>query len=155
MNQSPILPPEDNRIYHGSTYDIEQFQPMSLDLGNAFDTPGWSTFCFGDYEYAKIFAASRAFTKLLKDTSDADDRNLSVEFVNGRLATSNECVRYMKENGLLEIKTRFYVYTIDSSNLDLGFGNDPALKEYTFRESNITPLQKDIFDLAVMDWIVW
>ena len=153
MNQSPILPPEDNRIYHGSTYDIEQFQPMSLDLGNAFDTPGWSTFCFGDYEYAKIFAASRAFTKLLKDTSDADDKNLSVEFINGRLATSNECVRHMKENGLLEIKTRFYVYTIDSSNLELGFGNDPALKEYTFRESNITPLQKDVFDLAVMDLI--
>ena len=151
MGSSPILPPEDNRIYHGSTYEIETFQPMSLDLGNAFDEPGWSTFCFGDYNHAKLFGASKALTKLIKETSEPDDEPLSVSFVHGHLVMSEECFHQISQRDLLDIKARFYVYTIDSSNLELGFGNDPSLKEYTFRESNVPFLHRDTFDLSLMD----
>lgn len=149
--QSPIVVPnEENCIYHGSTYDIESFQPMSLDLGNIYDGPGWSTFCFATHKEAKMFGASRAFTKLLEETYDGDGGSdeLQVVYANGHLIISMGCLRYIQEHGLMDTNATFYVYTIDASNLNLGIGNDPALREYTFRESGILPKQKDRFDLS-------
>ena len=150
-NTSPIIAPnEENLIYHGSTYDIETFQPMSLDLGNIYDGPGWSTFCFATYEEAKLFGAARSLTKLLEETysGEGDSDELQVVYANGHLIISMSCLNYIREHGLMDTNGTFYVYTIDASNLSLGIGNDPALREYTFRESGITPKQKDRFDLS-------
>lgn len=149
--ESPIVVPnEENLIYHGSTYDIETFQPMSLDLGNVYDGPGWSTFCFATYEEAKLFGAARMLTKLLEETysGDGDTDELQVIYANGHLIISTACLDYIQEHGLMDMNGTFYVYIIDASNLSLGIGNDPALREYTFRESGITPKQKDRFDLS-------
>lgn len=150
---SITVPNEGNLIYHGSTYDIDSFQPMSLDLGNVFEKPGWSTFCFATYEEAKLFGTSRALTKLLEETYDGDGNSdeLQVIYTNGHLIISLECLKYIQEHGLMDMNSTFYVYSIDATNLNLGFGNDPALKEYTFRESGVIPKKKDRFDLSFDD----
>lgn len=150
---SITVPNEENLIFHGSTYDIESFQPMSLDLGNIFEEPGWSTFCFSTYEEAKLFAASRALTKLLEETYDGDGNSdeLQVIYANGHLIISLECLNYIQEHNLMDINGTFYVYSIDATNLNLGFGNDPALRECTFRESGVSPKKKDRFDLSFND----
>jgi hypothetical protein len=149
---SPILVPGD-MLYHGSTYEIETFHPMSLDLGNVFQTPGWSTFCFADYEFAKLFGAARAFTKMIKDSDDGDlpESHNEIEFIVGHLVMYQDTFEYLKSKDLLDIKVKFYVYTIDPTNLDIGIGNDPALREYTFREDNVTPVKTDVFQLSLMD----
>lgn len=144
---------EDNLIFHGSTYDIESFQPMSLDLGNVFEEPGWSTFCFMSYDEAKLFGASRALTKLLEETYDGDGNSeeLQVVYTNGHLIISLECLEYIQTHNLMDMNGTFYVYSIDATNLNLGFGNDPALRECTFRESGVIPKKKDRFDLSFND----
>lgn len=148
---SPILVPGD-KLYHGTTCEIELFQPMSLDLGNVFQNPGWSTFCFADYNFAKLFAAAKAFTKLFEESRESgDDTDVRVEFLLGYLVMTKECFEYVRDLGLLDIKVKFYVYTINSEGLDVGIGNDPALKEYTFRESGVKPEKVDEFQLSLMD----
>jgi hypothetical protein len=151
-NESPILVPGD-LLYHGSTYEIDQFKPMSLDLGNAFQEPGWSTFCFTDYDFAKMFAAARAFTKMIQDSKDGeiDEEKAQVEFVVGHLVMRRSCFEFLQYKDLLNVKVKFYVYTIDPTGLDIGIGNDPALKEYTFRDSGVTPKKVDTYQLSLMD----
>ena len=47
------------KLYHGTTAMIDKFKPMSLDIGNINQKPGWSTFCFADYNLAKRFGLMR------------------------------------------------------------------------------------------------
>ena len=153
---SPIVIPG-GKLYHGTTYEIDKFKPMSLDLGNAFQKPGWSTFCFSDYEYAKKFAASKAFTEMLRkahtdDESEVDVSELQVKFVNGQLVISKDCLDFITDHDLIDKKQTFYVYKIDASNLkEIGIGNDPALKEYTFRDADVPFEQRDTFEISIKD----
>ena len=146
INESAILAPN-NKIYHASIYEIEEFKPMSLDLGNAFDEPGWSTFCFGDYEYAKVFGFMRAL-----ENKVSAYHKINPIFNKGHIVISMDAFLYLQEHDFLDRPLLYYVYTIDSSELNLGVGNDPSLKEYTFRESGIRPINVDRFELSMMDF---
>ena len=144
---SPIIVP-DKYIYHGTDYVIDEFKPMSLDLGNAIDEPGWSTFCFGDYESAKLFGFMKTIIRLM---SEVDHIDIHPRFRNGNIyLTKDELDKYTSNHSLDSPRT-FFVYTIDSTGLNIGIGNDPTLKEYTFRESGVKPVSVDKLQLSMLD----
>ena len=145
INESTILAP-DNRIYHASIHKIDSFKPMSLDLGNVFDEPGWSTFCFGDYEYARTFGFMRALEEKMSKQCE-----IKPVFNKGHIVISMDDFLRLQEYDYLDTPLAFYIYTVDSSGLKLGIGNDPSLKEYTFKESGISPLKVDKVELSMMD----
>ena len=144
---SPILVP-DRYIYHGSYWVIDEFRPMSLDLGNAFEGPGWSTFCFGDYESAKLFGFMKAMIRKYKDI---DHKDMHPRFLNGKIEILKDELYDYSHNHALDCPLEFYVYKIDSVGLNIGIGNDPTLKEYTFRESGVKPISVDEFHLSPID----
>ena len=146
-SSSPIVVP-DKYIYHGSTCRITEFKPMSLDLGNAMDEPGWSTFCFGDYESARLFGFMRALSNLMEDV---DHDEIHPRFKNGNIEISREDLNKYKKNHELDRECELFVHTIDSTGLNIGIGNDPTLKEYTFRETGVKPVSVDRLLLSMLD----
>lgn len=131
-----------NTLYHGSTYEITEFRPMSLDLGNAHEEPGWSTFTFDDYNLALRFGLMRAIQKAKDNYGDQyKDVVCAWDLVKQKPWISKEDFRRIES---IVQGFKFYVYTIDATNLDVGVGNDERLPEYTFRESGVIPKQTDI-----------
>lgn len=131
---------ETKYIYHGSTYDIDVFHPMSLDLGNAEQGPGWSTFCFYNFDLARRFALMRLIQKYLGGSNDSKRR------CNWDLKRS---MPYLHHSVYAEVlngieNEKFYVYTIDASPLNLGVGNDERFPEVTFREDGVIPYKKTV-----------
>ena len=136
---------KDNKIYHGSTYLIDKFVPMSLDLGNATQEPGWSTFAFADYTLALRFGLMRAIQKVKEYYKDrCKDVVCSWSVVDKKPFISSDQYKFMKP---LIMNFKYYVYTIDSTNLDLGIGNDENFPEVTFRESGIVPESTDVIKI--------
>lgn len=131
---------ETKYIYHGSTYDIDVFHPMSLDLGNAEQGPGWSTFCFYNFDLARKFALMRLIQKYLGDSKDSKRK------CNWDLKRS---MPYLHHSVYAEVlngieNEKFYVYTIDATPLNLGVGNDERFPEVTFREDGVIPYKKTV-----------
>ena len=129
------------KLYHGTTAVIDKFKPMSLDIGNIDQKPGWSTFCFSDYNLAKRFGLMRLIQsvtdKLDETRTDPRWKNLRCEW---NVGTCRPFVNRQNFNPNLFIGEKFYVYTIAANRLkELGIGNDSKLPEYTFRDSDITP----------------
>lgn len=143
----------DGKLYHGSSVDFDVFHPMSLDLGNIYQEPGWSTFCFDNYDSAKLFAFAKSATKMIKSQYDVDkdDTEIQFVFIDGKIYTSMKCFEFIRDTDMLETPIKLFVYTIDSSKVNVGVGNDPSLKEYTFREDGILPMNKDELNLSIMD----
>lgn len=143
MESSIIIP--NNKLYHGSTYLIEEFKPMSLDLGNAQQEPGWSTFAFADYTLALRFGLMRAIQKVKDYYGDrCKDVVCSWDVQNKKPFISAEHYKLMKP---LITDFKYYVYTIDATDLDVGIGNDENFPEYTFRESGVVPESTDIIKI--------
>lgn len=134
--ESTIVP--GNRLYHGSTYEITEFEPMSLNLGNAMERPGWCTFAFAEYNLALRFGLMRAIQKATgywnKDVTCTWDIIESKPFISDK--------DFNDINDLIQ-GFRFFVYTIDASNLNVGIGNDDRLSEYTFDDRGIRPEKTD------------
>lgn len=129
------------KLYHGTTAVIDKFKPMSLDIGNINQKPGWSTFCFADYNLAKRFGLMRLIQsvtdKLDETRTDPKWKNLQCEW---NVGTCRPFVDRQNFNPNLFIGEKFYVYTIAANRLkELGIGNDSKLPEYTFRDSDIAP----------------
>lgn len=129
------------KLYHGTTAMIDKFKPMSLDIGNINQKPGWSTFCFADYNLAKRFGLMRLIQsvtdKLDETRTDPKWKNLQCEW---NVGTCRPFVNRQNFNPNLFIGEKFYVYTIAANRLkELGVGNDSKLPEYTFRDSDVTP----------------
>ena len=129
------------KLYHGTTAMIDKFKPMSLDIGNINQKPGWSTFCFADYNLAKRFGLMRLIQsvtdKLDETRTDPKWKNLQCEW---NVGTCRPFVNRQNFNPNLFIGEKFYVYTIATNRLkELGVGNDSKLPEYTFRDSDIAP----------------
>ncbi len=129
------------KLYHGTTAVIDKFKPMSLDIGNINQKPGWSTFCFADYNLAKRFGLMRLIQsvtdKLDETRTDPKWKNLQCEW---NVGTCRPFVDRQNFNPNLFIGEKFYVYTIAANRLkELGVGNDSKLPEYTFRDSDVTP----------------
>lgn len=135
-------------LYHGSIYKIDEFKPMSLDLGNYETEPGWSTFCFDNYDYAMVYGLMRAIQNW------ASDINISISpiFRRGHIIFSEKDFNTITSNTDISGKHfGYYVYTIDSEPLNVGVGNDASLREYTFRESGIKPVDTDCLNLSMYD----
>lgn len=129
------------KLYHGTTAVIDKFKPMSLDIGNINQKPGWSTFCFADYNLAKRFGLMRLIQsvtdKLDETRTDPKWKNLQCEW---NVGTCRPFVDRQNFNPNLFIGEKFYVYMIAANRLkELGIGNDSKLPEYTFRDSDIAP----------------
>lgn len=129
------------KLYHGTTAMIDKFKPMSLDIGNINQKPGWSTFCFADYNLAKRFGLMRLIQsvtdKLDETRTDPKWKNLQCEW---NVGTCRPFVNRQNFNPNLFIGEKFYVYMIAANRLkELGIGNDSKLPEYTFRDSDIAP----------------
>ena len=129
------------KLYHGTTAMIDKFKPMSLDIGNINQKPGWSTFCFADYNLAKRFGLMRLIQsvtdKLDETRTDPKWKNLQCEW---NVGTCRPFVDRQNFNPNLFIGEKCYVYTIAANRLkELGVGNDSKLPEYTFRDSDIAP----------------
>lgn len=129
------------KLYHGTTAVIDKFKPMSLDIGNINQKPGWSTFCFADYNLAKRFGLMRLIqsvtSKLDETRTDPKWKNLQCEW---NVGACRPFVNRQNFNPNLFIGEKFYVYTIAANRLkELGVGNDSKLPEYTFRDSDVTP----------------
>ena len=133
-------------LYHGSTYKIDEFKPMSLDIGNIDQKPGWSTFCFARKDFAIRFGLMRLIQKAIQG-ADATRSNFSKckcewsvrankPFVNGYFLAP------------LVVGDKFYVYTLDPGKLDVHFGNDAKFPEYTFRESGIIPVKTEEYEVT-------
>lgn len=131
------------KLYHGSTYEITEFRPMSLDLGNANEEPGWSTFTFADYTLALRFGLMRAIQKV---KSYYEDEFKSV-VCSWDLLERKPWITSGDFNRIHDaiVGFKFYVYTINPENLNIGLGNDDRLPEYTFRESGVIPEKTDVF----------
>lgn len=133
-------------LYHGSTYKIDEFKPMSLDIGNINQKPGWSTFCFARKDFAIRFGLMRLIQKAIQG-ADASRSNFgkckcewsvraNKPFVNGYFLAP------------LVVGDKFYVYTLDPDKLDVHFGNDAKFPEYTFRESGIIPVKTEEYEVT-------
>lgn len=133
-------------LYHGSTYKIDEFKPMSLDIGNIDQKPGWSTFCFARKDFAIRFGLMRLIQKAIQG-ADASRSNFgkckcewsvraNKPFVNGYFLAP------------LVVGDKFYVYTLDPDKLDVHFGNDAKFPEYTFRESGINPVKTEEYEVT-------
>ena len=134
-NGNDLGPLKKRYIFHGSLHKFDIFHPMSLDLGNNEEKPGWSTFCFDDYEFAKRFAIMRAMQKLTDHRAEKEP----VYRVGWDLRNARP---YINREVTAEIFTKLqsiplYIYTIDASKLELGVGNDERYPEYTFRKDNV------------------
>jgi hypothetical protein len=132
-----------NTLYHGSMYEIDLFKPMSLDLGNAQQEPGWSTFCFNEYTMANRFGLMRLIQKNIGLMSQFAPDNMKPLLIcewdieNNKPWIHKDAYRYMRT---FLLNCVYYVYEIDATNLEVGVGNDEKFKEFTFREANIKPV---------------
>lgn len=131
---------ETKYIYHGSTHDFDVFHPMSLDLGNGEQEPGWSTFCFREYTLARRFALMRLIQGYLDGNKDPMhkcgwDLKKNKPYLHHTV--------YAEVLNAIRHET-FYIYTIDAGPLNLGIGNDERFPEVTFREDNVLPYKKDV-----------
>lgn len=122
-------------IFHGSTHKFDIFHPMSLDLGNTNEKPGWSTFCFDDIDYTRRFALMRAMQKFVEPlVKKVPAYKVGWDLRNYR--------PYINREVFVEVMnkiagTPLYIYTIDATHLELGVGNDERFIEYTFRKDNV------------------
>lgn len=132
---------EHQYIYHGSTCKFDTFHPMSIDLGNGLQKPGWSTFCFRNYDWARRFAIMRLVQNYLEKTY-GDSKDSKYE-CNWDLHNNRPYIHKDMFNEVCDALCNeyIYVYTIDSENLELGIGNDARFPEVTFREDNVKPLK--------------
>lgn len=131
-------------LFHGSIAKFDIFHPMSLDLGNCNQKPGWSTFCFDDYTLAKRFALMRAVQTHVQPIADKEPvYKCGWDMRNSRPYISKKV--YEEVMGQLK-GMAIYVYTIDATKLDVGIGNDERFPEFTFREDNVKyELRDEIF----------
>lgn len=137
-----------NKIwYHGSNKKIQLFNPNSFDLGNAFQKPGWSTFCFKNYEHTKNFSIMRLIQNYYSAIKNEDNKiflhnnRCTWDFVNEKAITTEDGIKFIIKN---VIGKRVYIHTFDSSTLKLkGIGNDITHNEFTFRDKNVKPIKID------------
>ena len=141
MGNNLELRGENSYIYHGSMHKIDSFKPMSLDLGNGLQEPGWSTFCFRNYTWAKRFALMRLIQKYFDGEKEKNElKKCGWDMFSNRPYIHKSVFEELCNN----LKNQcFYVYTINAENLELGLGNDLRFPEVTFRESGVVPEKRD------------
>lgn len=135
-----IIPGE--KLFHGTDMKIDVFHPMSLDLGNIHQPPGWSTFCFAERTLALRFALMRVLQRVTDSLDESTAREYKKLVTKWSLIHQKPFCNMTKFNPNLFIGEKFYIYTFDSTKLkELGVGNDTKLQEFTFRDDNVEPME--------------
>lgn len=135
-----ILPKK--KLYHGSPEAIDKLRPVGYDLGNSFQGPGWSLFCFDDSNTARNWA----FMKLVQNyrrkvrytENDNDDLQCLWNVEHKKPMMSDKGTKI-----ILDVfkNSKIYVYEIDANITDIGIGNDSTHDEFTIRKQDI-PFKK-------------
>ena len=141
-----------NIWYHGSDTRIEFFNPYAFDLGNTFQKPGWSTFCFIDYEYTKKFTIMRCiqhYYDMVKNGANKSflhNNRCTWDFINEKPITTKDGLEYIIKS---LSGTKIYIHWIDSSRLKKkSIGNDVTHDEFTFRDSGVLPIKIETITLT-------
>lgn len=129
------------KLYHGSDIKLDQLKPTAFDMGNSFQKPGWSLFCFDNFECAKRWA----FMKMLQNYKT----KLRAQNVDEETAIKYRCywnfiekkpAIYPDSRDLIKkqfINSKIYVYEIDADMQDIGIGHDSTHNEFTLRNNDI------------------
>lgn len=130
------------KLYHGTDMKIDLFHPMSLDLGNIHQEPGWSTFCFANRLLALRFGIMRVLQRVTKEyviPSRCVDKWKKLE-VKWSIRHGKPFCNGHRVNVSMFKNDSVYLYTFEAGKLkEIGVGNDSKLQEYTFRDDNVTP----------------
>lgn len=139
-------------LYHGSIGKYDLLQPYGVDLGNAFQKPGFSLYTFVNKEDAKGWAIFDIVKKILKNNNigKANGCIWSKQVILLR-DTYNKLINIIPKLSVFE-KT-YYVYTIKVQNdFKLGFGHSSNTKNcVTIRNKDIKPYYLDKYILTIED----
>lgn len=143
INEATSLIPEIT-LYHASTKKLNIIKPQGLDFGNKLRKPGWSTFCWNNYEYAKGWALFKIIweeRKHLKTLLPKSEFEFEFDIrVNKPIATPELAeIIYDKYIG-----KQAYIHTFRSPINDISLGNTSTMDEYTIRHE-VKPIKIDSF----------
>lgn len=129
------------KLYHGTDMKIDVFHPMSLDLGNIYQEPGWSTFCFDNRLMALRFGLMRVLQRVTKQITNTSMNSKWIGLdVKWSIRYGKPYCNGYRVNVSLFKNDPIYIYTFHADKLnDIGVGNDSKLQEYTFRDDNVEP----------------
>lgn len=130
------------RLYHGSSDIYNKLEPTAPDLGNIAQKPGWSLFCWREYDSAICWSVFQALLKLNKEVFGKKYKMPLLQPNRKAMYTTQEfynaACQYVKQHKLIS-----YVYVIDSPVQYVSFGSNSSHKEYTTREQHIEPTRID------------
>ena len=138
------------KLYHGSLIKSNILEPTAIDIGNKFQNPGWSLFCWDKKDYAIGWVIMQCIRKISDDFkhNNKDNKDLKVLWY---LPHNKPCLTISGVNKVKDyIKTHTlegYVYSISCPMHKVGIGNDIALPEYTIRQKIIIPDKIDTIKL--------
>lgn len=138
------------RLYHGSIELYDTLKPMGFDLGNLFQKPGWSLFCWKEKQLAKNWAVFQLIRKIT-GLNFKDTYGPVWDYTQNKALITKDLYKKIKEY-LLTHRETVYVYSLDTPIRYLGLGNDSIIDEYTTREPEIIPV--DIEQIQVSDKVI-
>ena len=142
-------------LYHGSNKKYDMLQPVALDLGNTFQKPGWSIFCWDNYKAAYSWSVMRGIGLGLTKLRENNEISRVSDYIVWDPKRSLTIVSETKVHEFKEILKKYnidctgYVYTFKVPINKISIGNDSGHKEYTTREKNIVPIK---IDEVHIDW---
>ena len=142
-NESYITESSNITLYHGSVELYSTLKSTGIDLGNAFQKPGWSLFTWTKYDSAVGWAIFCVLKRL--------NREYDIQ-IEGCLNSQNTVIPISSYNKLVNIiddidpklKT-YYVYTIKPDNsYEFGLGHSSNTPNcITIRNCNIKPYRTE------------
>lgn len=130
------------RLYHGSADIYDKLEPTAPDLGNIMQKPGWSLFCWREYDSAICWSVFQVLLKLHKNEFNKQYKMPLLQPNRKAMYVTQEfydaACEYVKHHKLVS-----YVYIIDSPLQYVSIGSNSSHKEYTTREQHIKPTQID------------
>lgn len=140
------------RLYHGSANKFESLEPTAPDLGNIVQKPGWSLFCWREYDPAVCWGVFQALLKLNKEVFNKVYDNPMLQPSRKAMYVTEDfywaAINYIKRNKLAS-----YVYIIDSPVQYVSFGSNSSHREFTTREQNIEPTRVD--EIKITEKIIY
>lgn len=130
-------------LYHGSDEIVKEFEPRVLDLGNAFQKPGWSIFCFDNHRSALNWAIMRKVQRYRKKMGPTYEYKDDIDCY-WNTSTLNPLMTQKGFDLVVDklVGEYVYVHIFDTSDKKVGVGHNVVHDEYTIRES-IVPYKVD------------
>ena len=121
------------KLYHADLDEYDILNPVSLDLGNKYNPPGWSLFCFKDYEKAVSYGLGMAIRRAYKKKYGEKMALLNTKDNKKSIvptSTYSYLINLIKYEDIV-----YYVYTVNVDIKDVHIGQQSYLDEYTIRKS--------------------